>query len=136
MQTTTINNSPHIIIRIIWFIFIGLPLSGIWTTIAWFLCISIIGLPLGLIMLDKLPYVSTLRGEKFTSTVNQQGNTTINSMGQYPFVVRAIYFLLVGWWLSGLWLGIAWLLSSSIIGIPAGFWMINRVPAVLTLDRN
>ncbi|MEY2845700.1 MAG: hypothetical protein RL076_1246 [Chloroflexota bacterium] len=136
MQTTTINNSPHIIIRIIWFVFIGLTLSGIWTAIAWLLCISIIGLPIGLIMLDKLPYVSTLRGEQLTSTTNQHGSTTLNSMSQYPFVVRAFYFLLIGWWLSAIWLGIAWFLSSSIIGIPAGFWMINRVPAVLTLDRN
>jgi uncharacterized membrane protein YccF (DUF307 family) len=135
VQTTT-NTSPHIIIRIIWFIFIGLPLSSIWTAIAWLLCVSIVGLPIGLIMLDKLPYVSTLRGEQLTTIVNQQGRVAVSGISQYPFVVRSIYFLLVGWWLSAIWLGVAWLFSSTIIGIPVGFWMINRVPAVLTLDRN
>ena len=26
---------------------------------------------------------------------------------QAPFLIRALWFLLVGWWLSGIWAGIA-----------------------------
>jgi len=132
----TINNSPNIIIRIIWFFLIGLWLSGIWTAIAWVLCVSIIGLPIGLIMLDKLPFISTLRGEQIITSVNAQGGISVHTIPQYPFILRAAYFLLIGWWLSAIWLLVAWAAASTIIGIPIGFWMINRVPAVLTLDRN
>jgi uncharacterized membrane protein YccF (DUF307 family) len=41
----------------------------------------------------------------------------------------------VGWWLSALWLTVAWALSASIIGLPFAFWMFNRVPAIITLAR-
>ena len=50
-------------------------------------------------------------------------------------LVRAIYFVLIGWWLSGIWIIAAWALHASIIGMVLGFWMFNRVPAVITLAR-
>lgn len=136
MTATTINNSPNIIIRFIWFLFIGLPVSMAWTAVAWVLCISIIGLPIGLLMLAKLPFVTTLRGEQITTTVTSSGNMQMQGVPQYPFLIRAIYFVLVGSWLSAIWLAVAWLMSSIIIGLPLSFWMIDRVPAVLTLARS
>ncbi len=136
MHATTINNSPNIIIRFVWFIFIGLPVSMAWTAVAWVLCVSIIGLPIGLVMLAKLPFVTTLRGEHVITSVSASGNVQIKGVAQYPFLLRAIYFVLVGSWLSALWLSVAWLMSSIIIGLPLSFWMIDRVPAVLTLARS
>jgi UDP-N-acetylmuramyl pentapeptide phosphotransferase/UDP-N-acetylglucosamine-1-phosphate transferase len=32
-------------------------------------------------------------------------------------------------------LTVAWALCTVIIGLPFGFWMFNRVPAVITLAR-
>ena len=52
-----------------------------------------------------------------------------------PFLVRAIYFLLIGWWFSAIWLAVAWALHVSIIGMLLGFWMLNRVPAIVSLRR-
>ena len=50
-------------------------------------------------------------------------------------LVRAIYFVLVGWWLSAIWIAVAWALHASIVGMLVGFWMFDRVPAIVTLAR-
>ncbi|HEY3231671.1 MAG TPA: YccF domain-containing protein, partial [Roseiflexaceae bacterium] len=48
-------------------------------------------------------------------------------------LIRAIYFIVIGWWLSGIWAAIAWLLCVTIIGLPLGLYMLNRLPQVVTL---
>jgi uncharacterized membrane protein YccF (DUF307 family) len=50
-----------------------------------------------------------------------------------PFLLRVIWFLVFGWELAGIWILLAWALNASIIGLPLGLWMIDRVPQVLTL---
>jgi hypothetical protein len=42
----------------------------------------------------------------------------------------------MGWWLSLIWAGVAWLLCATIIGLPFGVLMLNALPAVTTLHRN
>ncbi len=49
-------------------------------------------------------------------------------------LVRFIWWLLIGWWASGIAVAIAWLALISIIGIPLGIWLINRLPSVLTFS--
>jgi uncharacterized membrane protein YccF (DUF307 family) len=131
----TQERGTNLIIRAIYFILFGLWFSGIWAAIAWVLCVTIIGLPFGLWMLNRLPQVSTLQPQRADLVIANDGRVYQRAVGQAPFLLRAIYFLLVGWWLSALWLAAAWALCSVIIGIPFGFWMFNRVPAVITLAR-
>lgn len=130
------NHGPNLLLRALYFIFFGLWFSGIWAAIAWVLCVTIIGLPLGLWMLNRLPQVTTLRSQQSDLVVTPTGEMYERSIPQHPFLIRAIYFLLVGWWLSALWLTAAWALCTMIIGLPFGFWMFNRVPAVITLARS
>ncbi len=125
----------YFLLRVLYFIFVGLWLSGVWATIAWVLSITIIGLPVGLWMLNRLPQVTTLKPERSHLMVSSTGEVWKTTGEQYPFVLRAIYFLLIGWWFSGLWLFLAWTLSSTIIGLPFSFWMIDRVPFIITLAR-
>jgi len=54
---------------------------------------------------------------------------------QHPLPIRVLYFALVGWWLSWLWSSAAWAISATVIGLPLGIWMFNRVPALTTLMR-
>jgi uncharacterized membrane protein YccF (DUF307 family) len=56
---------------------------------------------------------------------------------QQPFMLRALFFLLIGWWLSLIWLNLAWALAGFTLGLglPLSFWMFNRSPAVTTLRR-
>jgi uncharacterized membrane protein YccF (DUF307 family) len=49
------------------------------------------------------------------------------------FLVRAIWFVLIGWWASGVASALGWLIGLTIIGLPLTFWIFNRIPTVLTL---
>jgi uncharacterized membrane protein YccF (DUF307 family) len=54
---------------------------------------------------------------------------------QHNWLLRLIYFVLIGWWLSFLWINAAWIISATIIGLPIGIWMFNRLPGITTLMR-
>ena len=134
------NYGPCLLIRAIYFIFIGLWLGAIWTAIAWFFVISIIGLPLGLLMLNRLPQVMTLKPVRETQImVQKDGKWVLRTYkkDQASFLMRAFYFILIGWWFSALWLLAAWAISGITLGLglPFAFWMFDRVPAVTTLSR-
>jgi uncharacterized membrane protein YccF (DUF307 family) len=139
MQTQPVviqrSDGPGLLIRALYFVLIGWWLSGIWAAIAWLLSITIIGLPLGLYMLNRLPQAVTLKPSRGDLIVTPAGELVELSARQLPLLVRAIYFLLIGWWFSALWLAIAWALNVSIIGMVIGFWMFNRTPAIVSLAR-
>jgi uncharacterized membrane protein YccF (DUF307 family) len=46
-----------------------------------------------------------------------------------------VYFVVVGWWLSLFWMIAAYLLMLTIVGIPIGMMMVNRLPFVFSLHR-
>lgn len=136
MSSHAVKQSPNLLIRIIWFLLLGWWLSGIWTVIAWVLCVTIIGLPLGIIMLNALPQVTTLRSRDLVTVLDARGVITVVDADQYPLLIRVVYFVFVGWWFSAIWLSVAWLLGSTVVLLPVSFWMINRAPAALLLTRN
>lgn len=138
MTTTVIREERgvNLLLRAIYFIVFGLWFSAIWASVAWVLCVTVIGLPLGLWMLNRLPQVTTLRPQRADLRITASGEIYRADIRQRPFIVRALWFVLVGWWLSALWLAAAWALCTVIIGMPLGFWMFDRVPAVVTLARN
>ena len=47
--------------RAVWFVFIGWWLSALAIGVAYFLCAIIIGLPLGFMIFNALPWILTLR---------------------------------------------------------------------------
>ncbi|GAB4434418.1 MAG: hypothetical protein OHK0015_24140 [Chloroflexi bacterium OHK40] len=131
---------PGCLVRALYFCFVGIWLGAIWTGVAWLLLVSIIGLPLGLLMLNRIPQVMTLKPVRTQTHVSSQGGVVVVSQGQvaqHPFWLRALYFLLVGWWLSGVWLGAAWgIVGFSLgLGLPLAFWMFDRTPAIVSLAR-
>ena len=106
---------------------------------AWALNVTIIGLPLGLWILNRVPTVMTLRPMRQVLTVSRRLDgrdvVRVTDREQVSFLIRAIWFLLVGWWLSGIWAGLAYVAAVTIIGLPLAFWMFDRLPAVTTLFR-
>lgn len=137
---TTTDKGPGCLIRILYFIFVGLWLGGIVTVAAWILIVSIIGLPLGLWLLNRLPLVMTLKPVQVEARVTVVDGKVVyreERPQQYPFLLRALYFLLIGWWFSAIWLALAWLLTglSLGLGLPLAFWMFDQVPAITTLAR-
>ncbi len=141
-QTTVFNDKgPGCLVRALWFLFIGIPIGLPWTVIAWFFCITVIGLPLGLWMLNRLPQIVTLKSARtqtvVTTTPGGQTQVTHTGAPQPPFLLRAVYFLFIGWWFSLVWLIFAWLLALLTLGLglPIAFWMFDRVPTITTLAR-
>jgi uncharacterized membrane protein YccF (DUF307 family) len=54
---------------------------------------------------------------------------------QPSVVIRGLWFLFLGWWTSGLWTGIAYVATVTIVGIPLAVWMYDRLPFVVSLYR-
>jgi uncharacterized membrane protein YccF (DUF307 family) len=135
----TVDRHPGCLVSILWFIFVGSWASLIWSLLAWILIALVVTMPLGLIMLNRLPKIATLRPQRaMIGVVVDEGGTLrlrITDVPQRPFWLRALWFILAGWWLSFFWILIAWLASITLVGIPLAMWMYNRVPAVVTLRR-
>jgi uncharacterized membrane protein YccF (DUF307 family) len=121
-----------IVVRVLWFILIGFWLGGVVAALAWVLNITIIGLPLGLWLMNRLPSVMTLRPQEQLRVRHGE----IHQVVQRLFIQRALYFVFIGWWLSALWLAAAYLLALTVVGIPFAFVMFGRAGAVTTLYRS
>jgi uncharacterized membrane protein YccF (DUF307 family) len=134
-QVVAHERGPGLLVRALYFIFFGLWFSGLWAAVAWFLSVTIIGLPLGLWMLNRIPQVTTLQPTRSDLMITTGGQVFERNVRQLPLLLRAIYFLLIGWWFSAIWLAVAWALCAVIIGMPFGFWMFNRTAAVVSLAR-
>jgi uncharacterized membrane protein YccF (DUF307 family) len=74
-----------------------------------------------------------------TIVTTRDGNTYVDQtpLRQRPFLGRALYFILIGWWFSLVWLIFAWLIAGITLGLglPVAFWMFDRVPEITTLAR-
>ena len=115
------ENNPEMpfLLRAIWFFVFGWELTGIWILIAWALNASIIGLPLGLWMIDRVPQVLTLKARPGVMVTDKEdGRSQFFPASNVPFLIRAAYFVLFGWWFSLIWAAVAWLLCATIIGLP------------------
>jgi uncharacterized membrane protein YccF (DUF307 family) len=138
-STTEIKTGPGLLIRALWWLFIGWWLSGVVVAIAWVALITIIGIPLGVWLINRLPTVLTLRPRTRTWQLGQDatGQTIMTEVGrdQVSWPIRGLWFVLVGWWVSALWMAAAWLIQLTIIGIPVALLMFNRTPFVASLYR-
>ncbi len=133
--TVAVQKNPGCLIQLAWFVLIGWWAGQLWIGVAWLLMTSIIGIPFAVIMLNMVPQVIALRGQAEYVVKSAGGTTVVTPVPQYNLLLRAIYFLLIGWWLSGLWLETAYLFCLTIIGLPLGFWMFDRVPFVASLRQ-
>lgn len=129
-----------LLVRIVYTLLFGWWVSWVWIQLAWAANATVIGLPIGIWMLNRVPQVLSLKPTPRRITVRQTPSGTVqvlHSQGptQYPWPIRLIYFLLIGWWASWLWANLGWILCVSIVGLPIGIWMFDRLPTVTTLAR-
>jgi uncharacterized membrane protein YccF (DUF307 family) len=140
-STASVRREPGVpfLIRVLWFFFIGWHATLYWVAIAWLLNLTVIGLPLGVWMLNRVPLVLTLRMQSSYHVTEMRDGRLVNwyqNVPQHGWLLRLIYFIVIGWWFSLIWALLGWLLCVSIIGLPVGVWMLNRLPAVTTLMRH
>lgn len=122
------------VVTALWFLLVGWWLSALWIAVAWFFVVLIVTMPIGLIMINKLPLIVSLQPETTALTATAEG-LRVTTLPQRNLLLRALYFLVIGWWLSLLWMEAAWLVAITLVGLPLAIWMFNRVPAVTTLRR-
>lgn len=128
------DSSPSLIVRAVWFLFVGWWLTGIVLTAAWLLNVSILGLPLGIKLINKAPYTLTLKKPESSDGVEtiEMGGS---SGGSPSLIVRGVYFVLIGWWASGLLMAAAYAISLTVIGLPLGVKVFNYLPYITSLKE-
>lgn len=138
LKTTKVEKVKELpfLLRAVWFFLFGWELTAAWILVAWALNITIIGLPLGVWMIDRVPQVLTLKQRPGNYVTDIDGRQTFIDVQQPSFIIRAIYFLLIGWWFSLIWATLGWLLCLTIIGLPLGVIMLNTLPAITTLQAS
>jgi uncharacterized membrane protein YccF (DUF307 family) len=114
--------------RAIWFVFVGWWATPFVVNVAWLLNATVVLLPLGIKLINLVPTVLSLAEPRSLSDPDR-------GRGQHSLLVRAVYFLLVGWWLSFIWANVAAFLAVTVVGLPVAFWMFNRLPYVTSLYR-
>jgi uncharacterized membrane protein YccF (DUF307 family) len=133
------KSGPGLLIRFIWWLLVGWWLSGLVIAVAWIALITILGIPVGIWLINRLPTVLTLRPRTREWALGQdesgQDVTMDRGLGQVPWPIRGIWFIFIGWWLSALWMFVAWLIQLTIIGLPVALLMFNRTPFVASLYR-
>lgn len=125
------EREPNLLIRIAWFVLIGWWLSGIVAVIATLIGYTIIGLPLTFYLANRIPFVTTLKHSKKVLAADG----TVTKREQLPFIIRAIWFLAVGWWATALLVLVAWACAITVVGLPATFALYGAYGKVLTLKR-
>ena len=128
-----------LLLRVLYFLLFGWWFTGVWINAAWVLNVTVIGLPLGLWMLNRVPQVLTLKPVRSVVMTQIRGGEIISlrttGVPQHFWLWRLLYFVVIGWWASLIWANVAWFLCAIIVGLPLGIWMLNRLPAVTTLMR-
>jgi uncharacterized membrane protein YccF (DUF307 family) len=124
-----VRSQPGCLVQFLFFIFIGWWLGAAAVSIAYLLFLTIIGIPLGVVIINKIPYLMALRNTEPAISYGHQETKQVN------IFIRIIWFLLIGWELTAIWLSFAYFLCCTIIGMPIGFWMFDKAPAMLTLHR-
>lgn len=131
MPVVAVKQGPGCLIQILWFVFVGWWLGSFAVTAAYFMFVFIVTIPVGIAILNNIPMLMALRQP--AQLVSPYGTV---DKPQHNFILRALWFIFVGWWLAALVLSIGYFLCMTIIGLPFGFMLFDRVPGVLTLRRS
>ncbi|QLD85516.1 YccF domain-containing protein [Natronomonas halophila] len=114
--------------RALWFVFVGWWLTPILVNAAWLLGLTVVLLPVSVKLINLVPTALTLKSPE--STIGPEAGR-----GQHNLLVRALYFVFVGWWASFIWANVANVLAITVVGLPVAIWMLHRLPFVLSLYR-
>jgi hypothetical protein len=124
-------------VRALYFLFIGWWFGLFWALASWVMYASVIGAPLGAVMMNKVPGAISLKSKQKDIKVFATGDGyTISQTNkqQFPLWARILYYP-VGLILSLLMIIFGWFLFIFLITAPLGVMVFNAVPAVTSLHR-
>lgn len=121
-----------ILLQFIYFVLIGWWAGALAAVVGYLLCLSIIGLPFGVLLMDRLPTLIFLHPK---GTACPEGYEHRHRQEDLPLLLRAVWFIFIGWELGFLAVCVGYLLTITLIGMPFGIWVLNRVPLVISLSR-
>lgn len=121
------GSSPSLVVRAVWFLFVGWWATGLWLAVAWAAIGTVVLAPVGIKLLNYTPKVVALKPTADVATGRPRE--------QRSLLVRAVWFLLVGWWASGLWAAAAYAVTVTVVGLPLAIWMYGKLPFVASLYR-
>ena len=112
----------NIIIRFIWWLFIGSWLTPIWYLLGFIFTALIITAPIGFWFFNKIGYVFS-----FYEDPEKEKVTFTKALKSY------LWFFFIGWWAGFLVISLAEVCMATIIGFPLGWWLVNRLDKVVVL---
>jgi len=133
------NTGPNLFVRAVWFIFFGSWLGVLTLAAAHIATVTIIGIPLGFWLYNRVPSVATLRPRTQEMNVRSVDGVTFvetSNQAQLPLWQRLLYFILVGWWLSTIWYALALVIAIGIITLPISVMMLDRIGGIATLHKH
>ena len=92
---------PNMLLRVVWFVFVGWWLSFWAIVLATVLQLTIIGIPGAIWVINRIPQIMTLKSSRRLQVSNNDSGVTVigySDREQRRWWVRAIYYVLVGWW--------------------------------------
>lgn len=113
--------------RALWFVAVGWWATPALVNIAWLCNATVVGIPVGIALINLVPTALTLK--------DPRDRDAADGDSQHGLPLRAVYFVLVGWWASFLWANLAAVLAVTIVGLPVAIWMFDRLPYVTSLYR-
>jgi uncharacterized membrane protein YccF (DUF307 family) len=122
-------------VQALWFVVVGWWLGALAVAAAWLLNLTIIGLPLGMTILNGLPIALAMQEPRGVAAVGRGGRVVERGLPQLNLLVRTAYFLLIGWWWSAVWLLVAYVFAATIVLLPLALLMFRLTPAMTTLKR-
>ncbi len=126
-----IQRKTGCLLQLIYFIFIGWWLGALAVVLAYILFALVITIPLGVKIINRIPYLIALREPPVLMS-----GWGIVEVQQRSLLIRAIWFVFIGFWVAAIWMSLAYTLCLTIIGMPVGFWMFDKTPAILTLRKS
>jgi uncharacterized membrane protein YccF (DUF307 family) len=118
----------NVLVRAVWFVLVGIWATPVLLYVAWFCNATVVLLPVGIKLINYAPFVASLKRSDEEVEIE-------NGKPQASLPVRAVYFVLVGWWLSLLWITVAAFFTVSIIGFPVAVTMYSSLPYVTSLYK-
>src|SRR4051812_15785346 len=98
-----------ILLRLLYFICAGWWVGAAVALAGWVCCVTVVLLPIGIFILHRLPLVTTLTmpDEEYTPIKHHRDFRVVRESDSVPLVFRALWFCLVGFWLSAVWIKLA-----------------------------